>query len=37
LGGAGGAFGLYGKAKGGYWLWLGAAALPLIVGFLVNK
>jgi len=37
LGGAGAAFGVYGKAKGGNWLWLGAAALPLFVGLLVNK
>jgi ascorbate-specific PTS system EIIC-type component UlaA len=36
LGGAGAAFGVYGKAKGGNWLWLGAAALPLFVGLLVS-
>jgi len=38
LAGAGGAFGFYGKVvKGGNWLWLGAAALPLFAGLAVSK
>jgi hypothetical protein len=38
LAGAGGALGVYGKfLKGGNWLWLGAAAIPLFAGLLINK